>query len=219
MASVISPAPEAPTANSVIESSAERTSILIQAANDLLDEGGLEGLTIRAVLMRSGLARRAFYEQFSSKDDLVLAVFEQTLRMAAEHFRVEADEAGDPAEALRRIVVGIVIGRLGIDKAGTGRRSAALSREHLRLAESRPQDLQAALQPLLTIMSEQIAKGIAARSFRPADPDLQARLVYNFVAATIQVELLAEEGGKPDRRKRDELADTLWEFCRRAVIA
>jgi AcrR family transcriptional regulator len=198
----------------------DRTGVLIGAASDLLEESGLEGLTIRAVLTRSGLARRAFYEQFGGKDDLVLAVFERTLNFAAEHFRLEATQAADPLGALRVIVTSLVVGQLGFGRgAATSRRSAALSREHLRLAESRPQDLQAALSPLLALIAEVIGDGIASGQMRACDPRLQASLVYNFVAATVHVELLAEEGGQPDLQRREQLSDAIWEFCRRAVIA
>lgn len=201
-----------------LAANAQRNDVLIRAADELLDEGGLEGLTIRAVLLRSGLARRAFYEQFNGKDDLVLAVFERTLGFAAEHFRQEAENAGDPVEALRAIVEGLVIGQLGFGDSGTGRRSAALSREHLRLAESRPQELQKALSPLIALIAEEIGKGVDMGLLRECDPHLQASLVYNFVSATIHVELLAEEGGQADRARREQLAGTIWEFCRRAVI-
>lgn len=201
-----------------LDGNSQRNDVLIRAADELLDEGGLEGLTIRAVLLRSGLARRAFYEQFNGKDDLVLAVFERTLSFAAEHFRQEAESAGDPVAALRQIVEGLVLGQLGFGEPGTGRRSAALSREHLRLAESRPQELQKALSPLIALIAEEIAKGVAMGLLRECEPRLQASLVYNFVSATIHVELLAEEGGQPDRARREQLAGTIWEFCRRAVI-
>lgn len=205
--------------NAAIVSDDNRTGVLIGAASDLLEESGLEGLTIRAVLTRSGLARRAFYEQFNGKDDLVLAVFERTLNFAADHFRQEAGHAADPLDALRMIVTSLVVGQLGFGRgASTSRRSAALSREHLRLAESRPQDLQAALSPLLALIEEVIGDGIASGQMRPSDPRLQASLVYNFVAATVHVELLAEEGGQPDLQRREQLSDAIWEFCRRAVI-
>lgn len=215
MATVELPEADAPGG----EAEAERATVLIRAASDLMEEGGLEGLTIRAVLQRTGLARRAFYEQFNGKDDLVLAVFERTIGEAANHFSVEADEVGDPVEALRRIVVGLVMGPLRFSDVDEGRRSAALSREHLRLAESRPQELQAALMPLLDLVATQIAQGVGAGVLRPCDPHEQARLVYNLVASTVHVELLATEGGFANRERRSALAETIWEFCRRALIA
>lgn len=201
------------------DSNDDRTGVLIAAANDLLEESGLEGLTIRAVLTRTGLARRAFYEKFDGKDDLVLAVFERTLSYAARQFRAQAADAADPLDALRMIVTNLVVGQLGFGGSATSRRSAALSREHLRLAESRPQDLQVALSPLLVLVAEVIAGGIEGGQMRSCDPRLQASLVYNFVAATLHVELLAEEGGEPDVQRREQLSDAIWEFCRRAVMA
>src|SRR5438067_3622655 len=115
---------------------------IVQAAYALLSQDGLEGLTIRAVLRRTGLARRAFYECFAGKDDLVLAVFEFTIRDAAERFGRMMKAFPDPMERLRRIVTLIVLGRSAIpDEAAdhSDRLGAAMSREHLRLAESRPE--------------------------------------------------------------------------------
>ena len=196
----------------------DRADVLIRSASELLEEGGLEGLTIRAVLLRSGFARRAFYELFSSKDDLVLAVFENTLTNAARQFRAQAADAHDPVDALRMIVTGIVVGQLGFGSA-TSRRSAALSQEHLRLAQTRPKDLQAALQPLLALICEIITEGMKRGQLRDSDPHFQATLVYNFVSATVHVELLTEENGYADLSRREQLSDYIWDFCHRALIA
>lgn len=199
-----------------------RAQMIVDAAYELLNEEGLDGLTIRAVLARTGLARRAFYEQFAGKDDLVLAVFEHTLRAAAAYFRERAEELPGPLEAIRMIVVGLVMGGLVLpeeEEETTDRRSAALSREHLRLAESRPDDLQKALRPLIGLIAEQVSKGITAGQFRGCDPQLQARLIYNLAATTIHNELIAGEADEADAAERQVLADAIWEFCRRAIIA
>jgi AcrR family transcriptional regulator len=199
----------------------DRAMQIVAAAYDLLDEAGLEGLTIRAVLARTGLARRAFYECFTGKDDLVLAVFETTLLGAAEHYEALAAELGDPLATIREIAQGIVLGRYGLeDDPGEriDRRSAAMAREHLRLAETRPDELHAALKPLLDLIAEQVRAGIRRGQFREADPDLQARLIYNLVATTAHTELIAEDRTGSDRQKRRRLAECLWEFCRRAIV-
>lgn len=201
----------------------DRTRQLVQTAYDLLKEHGLDGLTIRAVLSRSGLARRAFYERFAGKDDLVLAVFEQTLLTAADFFREQAPPGSLAADRLLAIVEGIVLGGMGLGGHAPAeeddRRSAALSREHLRLAESRPAELQAALRPLLGLIAEVVADGIARGEFRQADPALQAALIYNLVSTTVHTELLAEEGARADGGRRQRIADEIWEFCRRAIAA
>lgn len=197
-----------------------RTRALLDAAYDLLDEQGLEGLTIRAVLSRTGLARRAFYERFQGKDDLVLAVFDSSLRDAARQFGDMAAKCSSPLEALRMIVNNIVVGEMGYHGSGAHRRSAALSREHLRLAQTRPAELQSALAPLLDLIADHVREGIRQGLLREADPQLHARLIYNLVSTTVHTLLLQEEeGAAGSREDREALADALWEFCRRAIIA
>jgi AcrR family transcriptional regulator len=199
-----------------------RTRQLITAAHDLLGEEGLEGLTIRAVLKRTGLARRAFYESFAGKDDLMLAVFEDLLQAAADHYGEQARRLTDPLETIREIVTGLVIGTAGgYNDFGDygGRRSAAMAREHLRLAESRPAELAAALSPLLNLIADQVTEGIRKGQLRECDPALQATLIYNLVATTVHTELLAHEGTEADVHRRQELAERIWEFCRRAIVA
>jgi AcrR family transcriptional regulator len=200
----------------------ERSRRLVDAAYELLDEEGLAGLTIRAVLKRTGLSRRAFYERFEGKDDLVLAVFEQTIRRAALHLDALVNRTADPMARLRVIVDSIVFGNLVL-ATGTGahsnRRAAALSREHLRLAESRPADLQAALRPLLELITRQLAAGMEAGTVRRDDTRRMAALLYNAVSTTVHTELLAQESARPNRAERTRLATEIWEFCRRAITA
>lgn len=200
----------------------ERKRLIVEAAYELLDEAGLEGLTIRAVLARTGLARRAFYECFSGKDDLVLAVFETTLLSAAQYYTALAVRLGDPLETIREIAQGIVLTRYGFEQdlgEAMDRRSAAMAREHLRLGETRPDELQAALRPLLDLIAAQVSEGIRTGQCREADPDLQARLVYNLVATTAHIELIASDSAGSDRERRRALAENLWDFCRRAIVA
>ena len=199
---------------------AERTRLIVAAAYELIDEGGLEDLTIRAVLKRTGLARRAFYEKFAGKDDLVLAVFEQAMRFAASMYEELVAPLDNPIERLKTIIVSIGHGPVLQEDVGSGERrriAAALSREHLRLAESRPDELHHALLPLLTLISEQLAAGMAAGMVRQADPARLALFIYNLVATTMHTELISQDAAGSPRAQRDRLADDLWEFCRRAI--
>ncbi|MFN4135083.1 MAG: TetR/AcrR family transcriptional regulator [Novosphingobium meiothermophilum] len=206
----------------------ERTDALVDAAYHLLDETGLEGLTIRAVLARTGLARRAFYDRFDSKDELVLAVFARTLREAASRFAAETAHIAAAMDRLRVIVCGIVLGRaghpagehgLGAAHPAPGRRGAALSREHLRLAETRTSDLLRAVEPLVRLIERELERGMDAGEVRRADPRQLATLVYNLVSTTVHAELLAEETDHADSDRRERLAAEIWEFTRRAIKA
>jgi len=197
----------------------DRRSQIIDAANVLLGESGLEGLTVRALLKRTGLARRAFYDGFPGKDDLVLAVFERVLRAAADHFNKHFATCDDPLDCVRYFIYNITLGSsLTGDLVTADRRSAALSREHLRLAEARPAELNAALRPLLDCLTEQVERGMRSGQMRQGDPAVQSRLIYNLLAATTHTELLDEERVLLPAR-RQELADMIWQFCCRAIAA
>jgi AcrR family transcriptional regulator len=202
-----------------IDTSCARKQTIIVAANELLEEGGLEGLTIRAILKRTGLARRAFYERFVGKDDLVLAVFDATLEAAASHFREEVAKLPDATAQIGAIVYGLVLGTdPGPDRIGI-RRISAIVREHMRLAQTRPAELEKALSPLIEVIAERISAGIRTGQLRDCDPVLQAQLIYNLIASTVHIELLMEESGEVAGNRRQRLADEIWEFCRRAIVA
>jgi AcrR family transcriptional regulator len=198
----------------------ERSRQIVDAAYELLEEEGLAGLTIRAVLTRTGLSRRAFYERFADKDELVLAVFEHTIRLATSQYSKQLAALADPLLRLKLIVTCLMLGQSAPQqnkRSGSGRRGAAMSREHLRLADSRPDDLQAALSPLLSLIAKQLSDGMDAGLIRRCEPQRLAALVYNLVATTAHTELLAQKTARPDWAKRAQLAEDTWEFCRRAV--
>jgi AcrR family transcriptional regulator len=200
----------------------ERSRQIVAAAYELLEDEGLDGLTIRAVLKKTGLSRRAFYERFADKDELVLAVFEETLRLATRYFGEQIGGLSDPIERLKLIVTSLVLGKSAItgdDSELPSRRGAAMSREHLRLAESRPDDLQRALSPLMTLIAQQLARGMEVGTVRKCAPERLAALVYNSVSTTIHTELLAKQTARVDRAHRLQLANDIWDFCRRAIAS
>ena len=206
----------------VLESGRERVLArsrkLVQAAGELIAAGGFEGLTLRALLDRTGLSRRAFYERFDGMDDLILAVFEQTMRDGAAKFRADLAPIADPLERLRFLIETMVAtSRSDVSV----RLMVALSREHLRLAEARPEDLERALEPLTTVIAEQLALGMECGVVRKADPLQLATLVHSLVATTIHASVLsprarAASGGA---ERADGSAAAVWEFCLRAVRA
>ena len=200
----------------------ERNRQIVDAAYELLQEEGLEGLTIRAVLTRTGLSRRAFYERFVDKDELVLAVFEHTIRLATRQYAKQVAVLEQPLARLKLIVTCLLLGKSSprATQRGEGsRRGAAMSREHLRLADSRPDDLQAALSPLLSLIARQLSEGMETGAVRQCDPHRLAALVYNLVATTAHTELLAQKTSNPNWTRRAQLAEDTWEFCRRAVVS
>ena len=78
---------------------------LLEAAIVLIEEKGVEALSVREVAKKAGVSPGAPFRHFSSKTALLTAVAEQAmLRLsAAVRSEIEATGDGDPVEALRAI--------------------------------------------------------------------------------------------------------------------
>ena len=77
----------------------QRVQRFLDAAFDLIDEKGSTEFTIQEVVDRSKQSLRAFYEYFDGKDELVLALFEETVREAVEDIEAAVDAEDRPARA------------------------------------------------------------------------------------------------------------------------
>lgn len=198
----------------------DRAAVMVEATLRLLGQSGLEGLNVRAVLKEAGINRRVFYEHFSGKDDLVLAVFAKSVQLTADACRSEMTGIVSPVERLRCVIFRLAVGdpRPGEDWGPALRRGAALCREHLRLAEARPERLHAALEPVLELMAQTIADGIAEGIIRAGSPGRLSKLIYNMLSTTVHAELLASVADAGSPQRRCALAEEIWEFCRSALV-
>jgi AcrR family transcriptional regulator len=182
----------------------QRSHKVIRAARDLVAEGGLEAVTLRPLLEKSGLSRRAFYDRFRGMDDVLLALFEETMAQGAAVLAKRiAKVEGAPAriEALVRAMASTAQGR---SKHRTY--MLAMSSEHVRLAEQRPQDLLAATRPMSRLMAEILEEGMREGTIREADPQALAETLHAFVASEIHRSQHLDRRGK---RWIDDLCD----FC------
>lgn len=76
---------------------------ILAATRELLVEGGVRGLTVEGVAVRSGVAKTTIYRRYRSKHDLALAVL---LRMVEEV--VSVPDLGDTRAELVTFVAGAV---------------------------------------------------------------------------------------------------------------
>ncbi|MBP1859718.1 TetR/AcrR family transcriptional regulator [Rhizobium herbae] len=81
------------------------TEVLLEAAIALIEEKGVDALSVREVAKRSGVSPGAPFRHFSSKTALLTAVAEQAMGRLTAAVRAEMSKAGDadPIEALRAI--------------------------------------------------------------------------------------------------------------------
>lgn len=95
------------------ESAAATRRALLDAAAELLDEGGPEAVTLREVGARAGVSRGAPYRHFTDKDSLLTAVAAEAWERLSEETRAIRSDAGrSPSERLRAAITGLIaVGR------------------------------------------------------------------------------------------------------------
>jgi len=181
-----------------------RSDRFIAAANQLLIETGRTDFTVQEIVERSKMSLRSFYQHFASKDDLLLALFEELIREWVGRLRVTVLASPDPVEQLRTYIVGMV-GSVPHDRAP----SRALTIYHLRLAETHPAEFAHALSPQVELLLEIIEAGAASGQFRQdIDPGQLAVILSQTLVSTLQMSVLgAQWAGHPIG------ADAMWAFC------
>jgi AcrR family transcriptional regulator len=187
-----------------------RSHEIIEAARELVAEGGLEAVTLRPLLERSGLSRRAFYDRFEGMDDVFLALFEDTMaRGAAGIAKRIAKVEGAPAK------IEVIVRSMASAARNPSKHRMwilAMSSQHVRLAERRPEELQEAIRPMNDLTAQILAEGMEEGTIRSADPDSLAETLHALVAAEVHRNLHRDRRGK-------RWIDELCEFCLHGIEA
>jgi AcrR family transcriptional regulator len=183
----------------------QRSERFVEAAVELLSERDESDFSIQDVVDSSGQSQRTFYTFFDSKDTLMLAVYESILRKTAVPWlRQRCEGVEEPVLRLRAVLD-------AISSAAPARLSRALSVLHLRLAETRPNDLGYALEPLHALIVELLSAVAKAGQLREdVGLDTQAALLQELLLASTHSRVLA--GGSATS------ADDLWAFCSAAIL-
>src|SRR6202161_1749418 len=141
-----------------------RDARFIKTAVEILGETGRTDFTVQEVVARSKTSLRAFYQHFSGKDELLLALFDRTIAQSAQIWRAEVDGL-DSTAALK-----LVIDRVSQQPESTTQDSLnrALSLYNQHLAETRPREYARVLSPLHQLVRDIVGRGITEGVFNPA---------------------------------------------------
>jgi AcrR family transcriptional regulator len=137
--------------------SIDRGARLIRAAAKVLDRTNGESLTVQEVADEAGQSLRTLYQYFGSKDDLLLAVFEEAMRTYAQLLEAAIAGFDDPLERLAAAI--IAAGRLP-EVHGSGGRDRGLSQLRLQLSGAQPDLLASAQRPVITLFRVLIADAV-----------------------------------------------------------
>ena len=82
----------------------EKRPLILQAATDVFAEQGFASVTVAEIADRAGIGKGTVYEYFSSKDELLFAVFEWMNEKIFERIRSLLNEGGTTRERLQRML-------------------------------------------------------------------------------------------------------------------
>jgi AcrR family transcriptional regulator len=187
----------------------ERVQRFLDAAFELIDEKGSTEFTIQEVVDRAKQSLRAFYEYFDGKDELVLALFEETVREAVDDIRAAVDGEVDPLARIRAYAVTLHEWCDPDDSPrGRGRhRRRPISEFSMSLAANHADRVRAALGPQTRLLRDLVAAAADAGVIHVRDVRQAAALVQQTVMYSWFGNRLVEH---PDRKVD---ADATWEFC------
>ncbi|MDX6741496.1 TetR/AcrR family transcriptional regulator [Actinocorallia sp. A-T 12471] len=183
-----------------------RSRLLMRTATELLSETGRADFTAQELVERAKTSLRALYQHFGSKDELLLALFEEIIMESTAAWRTEIEQIEDDRARLKFLLEKIY-GKPGED-IGTGI-NRALVIYNLQLAETRPADFARVLAPLQRLIRDLVVRGVANGVYRAdLDPEILAIITLQTVMGAASMHALGAElaGGVLN-------SEHLLEFC------
>jgi TetR/AcrR family fatty acid metabolism transcriptional regulator len=139
----------------------DKRDALIRAAIKVFARNGFFQSQVADVARVAGVAAGTVYLYFRSKDELLVSIFERTMREAIAESRSALDGITDPGERLRGIA------RLHLERLGRDRDLAVVIQVELRQSTKFMERFSSTLlQDYLGIIKRTIADGQAAGVFR-----------------------------------------------------
>jgi AcrR family transcriptional regulator len=176
-----------------VERSVDRGGNLIRAAAIVLARSDGEDITVQAVADEAGQSLRTLYQYFESKDDLMLAVFEEAMRTYASLIESSISDLTDPLDRL----AGAMIAALRMPELrGTGI-ERGLVRLRVKLSEVEPKKVGCAQRSVTTLVKRLIEAASATGQVHVTDPDAAAFMLLSLNAAYINAEMLGNDSGVP----------------------
>jgi AcrR family transcriptional regulator len=187
----------------------QRVQGLLDAAFALMDERGTSEFTIQEVVDRSKQSLRGFYQYFESKDELLFALLEESIRESLADLRSAVESESKALERLRAFTIRL---HEWCEPLGTRRKRGAhnrvpISEFSLQLALKDPARLAAAVAPISGMLVELLDAVAARGTIRVKEPRRAALLIQQTVMYGWLMNRFVQ-----NRRAR-VTAEDAWEFC------
>jgi len=152
----------------------QKRELILRAATDVFANRGFFNAQVADVARAAGIAAGTVYLYFRSKDDLLVSIFERTMRDGLAEGRAAVDGIADPIERLRRLA------RLHLARLGRDRNLAIVFQVELRQSTKFMERFSATLvRDYLGLIRSAFADGQAERVFRNGiNPTIAAKMFF-----------------------------------------
>jgi AcrR family transcriptional regulator len=187
----------------------QRVQGLLDAAFALIDDRGTTQFTIQEVVDRSKQSLRGFYQYFDSKDELLFALLEETIRESLKDLQSAVESESEPLARLRAFTTRLHewCEPLGARRKRGAHNRVPISEFSLQLALKDPERLNAAMAPVSRLLLETLKAAVAAGSLHVTDTQRAALLIQQTVMYGWLMNRFV-----PNSRGRVTPEDA-WEFC------
>ncbi len=160
---------------------------LIEAGFALVQRTGKLEPTVGEIVAEAGLSNQAFYKHFHSKDELLLAMLEEGVLLLRGYIEHRVASGDTCRERIRNWLEGILEQALS-EQGAAATRPFVISRA--RLSERFPREVEEAEARLTEMLREEIRGGVASGEYPVADPERDARLLYNLAMGWVERQLV-----------------------------
>jgi AcrR family transcriptional regulator len=183
----------------------------MRSALAILGETGRTDFTVLEVVERSKTSLRSFYQHFSTKDELLLALIDKIMSESTRKWH--EDTSGLPPVAALRVLIDRICTPAETTTQDKVNRGLTYYNDHL--AEALPREYARVISPVHGLIKEIINRGIADGSFRTGiDVDATAALIMQTALGAMRLQVLgAELSGVPVE------ANHIYDFCVAALVA
>jgi AcrR family transcriptional regulator len=193
------------TSNSVGVETESRASRFMKSALAILGETGRTDFTVLEVVERSKTSLRSFYQHFSTKDELLLALIDKIMAESTQKWREET--TGLESTAALRLLIDRICAPAESTTQDSINRGLTFYNDHL--AETLPGEYARVLLPLHQLIQDILNRGIAEGTFRSdLGVEATAALMMQTVLGAMRLRVLgAELNGVPID------ANHIYDFC------
>jgi AcrR family transcriptional regulator len=172
-----------------------RAKRFMKSALAILGETGRTDFTVLEVVERSKTSLRSFYQHFSTKDELLLALIDKIMSESTRQWR--AATTGLPSTKALRVLIDRIC--TPAESSTQDRVNRGLTDYNDHLAETLPREYARVLSPLHVLIKDIINSGIAEGTFRTdLDVDATAALIMQSALGAMRLRVLgAELNGVP----------------------